>query len=254
MSIKKIVKEFANNHNTFTPTEKMIYEQIIKNEKNILNMQVQDISDLVPCNHGSVSRFMKKVCFKSWKDFIISCIFEEKVESKIGINSIQEKIFLEIANAQTTLQAPEIREKIKEIVNVLNGVNKNLILYGHRLSGNIAQYLTWIFTTSNLFATHTYFLDELFGLLKPNSILMVFSDQQGREECIRAVKKARLLGATVIVVNIDKSKEIADIAHITLEVPQLSYFIDYEHSNILKKELLRHIGLVIWEEWQKTQK
>ncbi len=248
--MKKIIHEFKLPTNKFTPVEKSIYKTLIGNAVNILQITENDVSKMVPCNHSSVSRFMKKVGFNSWKDFIVSLLFEEKIESQIGINSIQEKIFLEITNAQPFFHNEKTKKLIKEITKLISSSDKNLIFYGHRLAGNIAQYLTWIFTQSNKFATHTYFLDELFGMLNPHSLLIVFSDKQGETEVTEAVRKARTLGARIIVINIDESKPIRDIAHITLEVPQLSYFIDYQYNNILKKELLRHTGLVIWETWQ----
>ncbi len=249
MSLKKLQHSFNKRNIEFTNVEKDILK-IILNHDDITNSSCSKIAREVPCNHSSVSRMIKKIGFKSWEDFVISCILESKVETKIGINTIQEKILLEIASAQTFLQEPATKNKIKEITEIINESNEKLIFYGYRLSGNIAQYITWIFNQSETFAIHTYFIDELYGFLTPNSILIAFSDELTNNETIKAIKKARTIGAKVIVISIGENKEIENIAHISIAIPQLHYFLDYKYNSILSKELLRHVGLVIWEEYQ----
>ncbi len=244
MSLRKLSRAISSEIK-FSNTDLLIHEVIMKNAKKVHKMSATEIANLVPCNHSSVSRFIKKAGFISWVEFVNSIIFEQRILSRISIDSLQEKINLEIINSQKTIASEKNQKAMEEIVELLLDKDKTFIFYGHRMSGNIAQYLTWNFTASGLFATHTYFLEEFFGLLNPRSIAVILSCPEGKEECIRAAQRARALGVKVVSINIDGNKEIEDLSHINISVPSLSYFEDYEYKSLLKKELMRHVGMVI---------
>ncbi|NQZ28844.1 MAG: MurR/RpiR family transcriptional regulator [Mycoplasmatales bacterium] len=253
MSLRKLSQAMSSGIK-FSNTDSLIYEAIMHNAKSIHQMSATNVANIVPCNHSSVSRFIKKNGFESWAGFVNSIIFEQHIESKVSIDSFQEKINLEIINSQKTISKLEVQKSMEEIIDLLLDEENTFIFYGHRMAGNIAQYLTWNFTASGLFATHTYFLEEFFGLLHPKSTVFILSSPEGAEECTRAAQRARQMGVKVISINIDSNQKIEDLSHINISVPSLNYFEEYEYKSLLKKELMRHVGMVIWEKWVEKKR
>ena len=232
-------------------TEKYVANVIINSSWNIVNQKAKDIAMKAHTTHSVVSKLIKKVGFKSWNDFLTSTLFEEKVKSFNYNDDLNDKINLEIENVRLFLKT-KARTIMQKIASTFLNKEYNFVFFGKRLTGNVAQYVTWNFTSEGLTGTHTYFLDELWGLINQKSVLVAFCLEELNQDFLEAISKSRVLGTQIISIIIGKSEKVAQISHLSLQIPPMGYFKNDPHWHIIQNEVLRYVGLKLFEMWHKT--
>lgn len=236
--------------NKITEAEKIIAKIIIDNSLDVISKNAKDVANLAHVSHSTVSKFIKRIGFNSWNAFITSVLFEEKIHAQNNTNSLQDKINLEFENVKLFLKT-HAKNKFNKIIEVFCSKNANFIFYGKKLTGNVAQYVAWNFTSNGLFGTHTYFLEELWGILNTKSILVAFCLEEINDDFKEVILKSRTIGVKVISIIIGNDNQTDGVSHLSLQIPSLGYFKNDVHWNLIQNEILRFVGLKMFEEWHK---
>ena len=222
----------------------MIINVILKNSKKIIEnkMTLLEISNECNISHSSVSRLITKLGWPSWNRFVQSCIVEE-IMSKEARNGI-----LRVLDLQKIKINKFINENQKSIKNILTIIKKHktVLLFGERLAGNIAQFLSFLFSRKKIMTIHFFFENELHSFLRNKTVLIVLTtnDKTNYNEIFQIAKEK---GATTILIDSSEKLKIDVKPDVYIKLPLVTYFENIHSVALMRTESIRYLGIEIFD-------
>lgn len=220
-------------YNSLSKSDKIIADFFMKNEKDIISMNIYDLAQHIGTSSASISRFVKKVFGKNFS--------QAKIEMAKTIEQNEIKSASEILGwAVDYIDMPNKIifniEKVCQDVITYNGIKpfeesiqlmskaENIYLFGVGSSGLVAQDLCQ--KLIKLKKRAFYVTDSNFGVLSSllctkNDVVVAISDSGNTKEVNLAVKKARELGAKIIVLTSNVASILYKNADIKIALPSI---------------------------------
>ncbi|MCI5774828.1 MAG: MurR/RpiR family transcriptional regulator [Erysipelotrichaceae bacterium] len=176
--------------------ETLVYDYILKNSKQILNMKVREVADAVHVSTTTVLRFCKKVDCNGFSEFKIK--YGLYLNDK-EISSIQNDIPMLITSFSQFNNA-EFYEKIEKVAKIIFK-SDSVITTGIGTSGILAKYAARYFANIGKI---TFCIDDPFYPITPslsnNAVVIALSESGETEETIQHVQEFRRRGCYIIAI------------------------------------------------------
>ncbi|MCL4417092.1 MAG: MurR/RpiR family transcriptional regulator [Actinobacteria bacterium] len=219
------------------PQEEKLYRFIVSNPSKIRYLGIKELSKKSGVSTATISRFCKKLDYKSFSEFKLSVITSPKIEEiynfdVINIDDDIKKVIKKTFSAQilslTETQNILDEKDLLKIVKLINNSNK-VIFYGVGRSSSVAEDAAKKFMKLNI--NSNYFVDS--HSIAVSSVNLSKKDlafgisHSGRTiEIIKALENAKANSAkTICITNFIDSPlaEIADISIRTASSDAFSY-------------------------------
>jgi len=189
--------------------EKRVADYILGNAKDVPFQSVYTVADTVNVSVASVSRFVRKIGFSSYKNFKVELAKDSSVIARDMFSAIEpedtgeqiiKKVFQgNIKSLEDTLKLLETR-KLIEVAKILEET-KRIIFFGLGISGNVAWQAALRFSHIDLQAE--VYTDPIYMTISANRMnsggAAVGISHSGRTEVtIEALKVAKSKGAVTV--------------------------------------------------------
>jgi len=159
-----ISKMLVLNNQNLTSLEKKMYEKLTKEVKDNYDMRIVEAANLCNVSNSKVSKFVRKIGFKNFKEF-------KKYFSGKELNTTYTTEFKRLTRFFETFD----REYVDKFVNIIHDYDK-IVVFGLGPSYIIAQYFSYklsVFTDKNV--SYTQVEDYAYQLADKNTLLVVIS-------------------------------------------------------------------------------
>lgn len=222
----------------FTQKDRLIADYILKNKDKIINESSTDLAQNTHTSQSAVTRFVKKIGYKSFVDMKVSIAKSSEKEDEFIEDEIKKDdttkdlINKSKANIQKTLEKTYalIDEKnIGRAGDILNKA-KRIYLCGVAGSGIICEdfYYKLLRAGSNVFYekdAHTNL--SAISHIKENDLLIAISYKGKTKEVLEAVKFAKEKNAKIIAITKTEKSKLKDLSDIVLKIPSSEKEIRY---------------------------
>lgn len=206
--------------NTLTISELDILRFIDNNEKEILDMSIQDLSKAVFFSTASIMRLCKKIGFSGFSE--LKYYLKEEIKNS-EINK-KEETFESILddNVESIIETAKLldKEKVKNVVNIMLN-NTNIHFFGKGLTYTVVDYaskqlLTFNRANYNYHDTHIAYL--ACESMNDNDMLIVCSLSGNTHQIVRAAQIAKSRGAKVVTITRNTENELSKIGDINFSI------------------------------------
>lgn len=228
-----IIDYISQNRESFTKSEKMISDYLLKNRNNITNLSAKDLALRTKTSPPTVVRFAKKIGFNSLNEMKLSLLvnniheksnksqfeyLENDLSTKNIIYGIKESIDKTMKNIVEILD----EKNLEKAIEVLSKAN-NIYIFGVGASGIVGQDLYFKLGRINKRCTSyidTHFQIASSTLLEKEDAVLAISYSGDTREILECVKNAKERKATVICLTKKSiNNSLAKLSDIILEVP-----------------------------------
>ncbi|UVD81829.1 MurR/RpiR family transcriptional regulator [Mycoplasma iguanae] len=187
------------------------------------NLTSLELSKKVFCSEASISRFVKRYGFSSYRNFVfyVNKKIEELKSQTRNIHNTKEDLVIlnNIHNYsfQNTINNFNI-EQIYQAANLIN-VSKKIMCIGVGSSNKLANELSSNLAKSGknvLFSEDFHTIMPLIGLLNKNSCVIVVSNNLNNKEIIFSIQQSRNQGAKIIVITSNGKNQFSDLIDIKI--------------------------------------
>ncbi|VEU59348.1 MurR/RpiR family transcriptional regulator [Mesomycoplasma neurolyticum] len=237
---------FLNKKKSFTKTEVEILDFINSWENKDFDLTIQELSKKLFVSTATISRFAKKMNFKTYKELVF---FVNKRIAQINIiynkkNNFIDKEFSDLFISQKLVIDSFIKEKnfanIKDAANLIDKAEKILLL-GLGTSGLILQefYSNIRKIGKNvIFDQNFHILLPLVGTLSENDVILCLTKDFENKEVIFTLEKAKKLNIKIIII-VSDSKKTFNFGNVKISYTKI------QNKNKLFPASSKVIGLII---------
>lgn len=220
-------------YESLSKSDKLIADFFLQNGRDIINMNIHELSELIGTSTASVSRFVKKVLGMSFSEAKIE--FAKNMESlsventneifgwAMDFNEAPKKIVSHIESVCNDVLRFNNLKVIEEVIEVLAGAH-NIYLFGVGSSGIVAQDMQQ--KLIKLGKRTVFNMDSNFGVLNAalctkEDVVIAISFSGNTKEVNIAAKRAKEQGAKLVVITGNMKNKLRSISDYCVTVPSL---------------------------------
>jgi DNA-binding MurR/RpiR family transcriptional regulator len=220
-------------YESLSKSDKLIADFFLQNGRDIINMNIHELSELIGTSTASVSRFVKKVLGMSFSEAKIE--FAKNMESlsventneifgwAMDFNEDPKKIVSHIESVCSDVLRFNNLKVIEEVIEVLAGAH-TIYLFGVGSSGIVAQDMQQ--KLIKLGKRTVFNMDSNFGVLNAalctkEDVVIAISFSGNTKEVNIAAKRAKEQGAKLVVITGNMKNKLRSISDYCVTVPSL---------------------------------
>jgi DNA-binding MurR/RpiR family transcriptional regulator len=220
-------------YESLSKSDKLIADFFLQNGKDIINMNIHELSELIGTSTASVSRFVKKVLGMSFSEAKIE--FAKNMENlsvensneifgwAMDFNEAPKKIVSHIESVCNDVLRFNNLKVIEEVIEVLAGAHA-IYLFGVGSSGIVAQDMQQ--KLIKLGKRTVFNMDSNFGVLNAalctkEDVVIAISFSGNTKEVNIAAKRAKEQGAKLVVITGNMKNKLRSISDYCVTVPSL---------------------------------
>ncbi len=141
--------------------------------------------------------------------------------------------------------AESLGQSFAEAVNLIKALPGQLVVTGLGKSGLIARKVAATLTSTGTPATHMHPVEALhgdIGLVSPDDALIAFSKSGNTDEIVKFIVHYRRLGGAVIAVTSDPRSRMAELAAVTILLPDLPEACPFNLAPTTSTSLMLALG------------
>lgn len=231
--MNSILSEISKKELSYTKTEKLISEYILKLREDIIHYSSFDLAKELGVSQSAIMKFIKKTCGVGFTEFKILLVKEydmmnnqERIlnHNDISLTDSLEKVSRAIISESITSLTKTLEqlkfESIKECVDAINSSNR-IFLAGLGASAlpafDLASKLMKIGITA-IWYQDTDSIQAASFCAKPNDLFILFSYSGKTKKILNILKTAKENEAKVALITKNISSPQSEIADIVIEI------------------------------------
>lgn len=183
--------------------EQIIMTYVIKNMHAVKNMSIRDLASTCFVSTTTIFRFVKKLGYDGYSDFIDAITEAEADTRKIHIPSIVEKDNYRDSYLKNIMEAVKVitDEKIEKFQTIM-GKNPDIYIIAEGLSREVGHYFTRLLTTIGYdvtFPLESYEKEMVLRRIKKDDVLLVLSYTGDNISVIHEIEKIFAVATPTII-------------------------------------------------------
>ncbi|MCF7914675.1 MAG: hypothetical protein K9L66_05875 [Spirochaetaceae bacterium] len=211
---------------SLNPLEKRIHEQLMLFSKNKEQMRIHEAAELCQCSVSKISKFVKKLGFKNYKQYLDFLYGREIDRSEQSDELKRIKAFIDAFD-------PAMIDELLELIDA----HKKVILFGYGPSMLCAQYFEYRFRNCSDKMVIAISDEVAIDNMVDDTTLLLILTETGRFHSFQDVyASSSKSGGTVAIIVEEYNTELfnqCDRIFWLSPLPQPSYFKPYEKSRTL---------------------
>ncbi|MEG1004078.1 MurR/RpiR family transcriptional regulator [Clostridium sp.] len=195
--------EFVNNKiSTLNKTEKKIFDYIVKNMCTVKGMSIRKLSKECYVSTTTMFRFVKKLGFTGYNEFISTLRITESTPNKAVIPKV----------IKTKNYKEEYLKNIIESVRVMSNENSDkfisllkdkpkIYIFGHGLTFQVVGYIHYLFISmgyETIIVNRDYENKMIVEKITPADVVMILSYSGENDETIKNLESIRLKNNNIV--------------------------------------------------------
>lgn len=235
MNVLQYVKQ---NYDSFTDSEKLIADYLLKTKDSIISMSAKDIAGATKTSAPTVVRFAKKIGFNSLNEMKLKLSMSlekmdqtrefQYLDSDLGtkniIHTIKNSIDSIMEQTVSLLNEEELDKAIEMLINA-----KNIYIFSVGVSALVGQDFYYKLSRINkrcISHTDTHLQITSSILMEPGDVALAISYSGETREVIKCAENAKKNKISVIAITkACVNNELADISDVVLRVPSVEKYL-----------------------------
>lgn len=193
----------SNAMSNLSSNEQTIMTYIIKNLHAVKKMSIRDLADTCFVSTTTIFRFVKKLGYEGYSDFISDIIEAEAETRKIHIPSIVQNDNYRDSYLKNIMEAVKVitDEKIEKFESIMNK-NPDIYVIAEGLSREVGHYFTRLLTTIGynvLFPIESYEKEMVLRRIKREDVLLVLSFSGDNQVVVNEIEKIFAIATPTII-------------------------------------------------------
>ena len=186
-----------------SPNEQVILTYVIKNMHAVKNMSIRDLAQVSFVSTTSIFRFVKKLGYKGYADFIDAIVETEAESRKINIPSIVQNDNYRDSYLKNIMEAVKVitDEKIEKFQTIMSR-NPDVYLIAEGLSREVGRYFVRLLTTVGFnvsFPTESYEKENVLKKIKRDDVVLVLSYTGDNESVVHQLERIFAIATPTII-------------------------------------------------------
>lgn len=186
-----------------SPNEKTIMTYVIKNLPTVKNMSIRDLANTCFVSTTTIFRFVKKLGYEGYSEFIDAIIETEAETRKIHIPSIVEKENYSESYLKNIVEAVKVitDEKYEKFHTIMSR-NPDIYIIAEGLSRDVGNYFLRLLTTVGFnasFPKETYEKNNVLKKIKRDDVILVLSYTGDNEQVVHELEKIFAIATPTIM-------------------------------------------------------
>ena len=221
-----------------SPNEKSIMTYVIKNLQAVKNMSIRELANICFVSTTTIFRFVQKLGYEGYSEFIDAIIETEAETRKIHIPSIIEKENYSESYLKNIIEAVKVitNEKYDKFQSIMSR-NPDIYIIAEGLSREVGQYFLRLLTTLGFnvsFPKESYEKNNVLKKIKRDDVVLVLSYTGDNEQVVHELEKIFAI-ATPTIMSFTRADNNAIQNMSDLNFYVFADEIDYEGVNITSR-------------------
>lgn len=196
-------EQTSSNMPKLSSTEQNIFNYIIKNMHLVKNMSIRDLSQTCFVSTTTLFRFVKKLGFEGYADFIEAVRQTETESRKIHIPKIVHDDNYRDSYLKNVVEAVKVitDEKIEKFHTIMNR-NPHIYILAEGLSREVGKYFSRLLTTMGYnveLPTEEYEFASLLRRVKRDDVLLILSYTGNKHSVIHEIERIFAIATPTII-------------------------------------------------------
>ena len=186
-----------------SPNEKSIMTYVIKNLQAVKNMSIRELANTCFVSTTTIFRFVQKLGYEGYSEFIDAIIETEAETRKIHIPSIIEKENYSESYLKNIVEAVKVitDEKYEKFKSIMSH-NPDIYIIAEGLSREVGQYFLRLLTTVGFnvsFPKESYEKSNALKKIKKDDVILVLSYTGDNEQVVHELEKIFAIATPTIM-------------------------------------------------------
>ena len=196
-------EQTSSNMPKLSSTEQNIFNYVIKNMHLVKNMSIRDLSQTCFVSTTTLFRFVKKLGFEGYADFIEAVRQTETESRKIHIPKIVHDDNYRDSYLKNVVEAVKVitDEKIEKFHTIMNR-NPHIYILAEGLSREVGKYFSRLLTTMGYnveMPTEEYEFASLLRRVKRDDVLLILSYTGNNHNVIHEIERIFAIATPTII-------------------------------------------------------
>lgn len=196
-------EQTSNAMNKLSQNEQTIMTYVVKNMHAVKKMSIRDLANACFVSTATIFRFVKKLGYEGYSEFINAITKAEADTRKIHIPSIVGDDNYRDSYLKNIIEAVKVitDEKIDKFKTIM-AKNPDIYIIAEGLSREIGHYFTRLLTTSGynvIFPTESYEKNMVLRRIKKDDVLLVLSYTGDNVSVINEIEKIFAVATPTII-------------------------------------------------------
>ena len=193
----------SNSMTKLSHNEQTIMTYVIKNMQAVKNMSIRDLANTCFVSTTTIFRFVKKLGYKGYSEFITALSETEAETRKIQIPSIIEKENYSDSYLKNIVEAVKVitNEKYEKFDSIMSR-NPDIYIIAEGLSREVGQYFLRLLTTVGfnvIFPKESYEKNNVLKKIKKDDVILVLSYTGDNTAVVHEIEKIFAIATPTII-------------------------------------------------------
>ncbi|WP_035463496.1 MurR/RpiR family transcriptional regulator [Ligilactobacillus ceti] len=232
----------SKNTNSLSKTEQNIFNYVVKNMHKVKNMSIRELSTECYVSTTTVFRFVKKIGYSGYEEFVNSVREAEEATRKINIPNIvkhenyKESYLKNIIEGVQVLtddkidQFNAIMSKYPKVYILVEGASREVAHYFYRLLVSVGYSVDMLF--------EEFEIDSILKRIKSNDVLLVLSYTGSNQRVINSLERIFAI-VTPTIVSFTRADN-----NIIQNMSDLNFYVFADEVNYEGIDVTSRIGMI----------
>lgn len=222
--------------------EQVILTYIVKNMHAVKNMSIRDLASECYVSTTTIFRFVKKLGYEGYSEFIDAIIETEAETRKINIPSVIQNDNYRDSYLKNIVEAVKVitDEKIDKFQTIMNR-KPDIYIIAEGLSIEVGQYFVRLLTTVGfnvMFPRELYEKDYVLKRIKKDDVILVLSFSGDNESVIHQIERIFAI-ATPTIISFTRADNNA-----IQNMSDLNFYVFADEINYEGSDITSRIGMI----------
>lgn len=186
-----------------SPNEQSIMTYVVKNMHQVKNMSIRDLANTCFVSTTTIFRFVKKLGYEGYSEFVDDIVSTEAETRKIHIPSIVQNENYRDSYLKNIIEAVKVitDEKIEKFQTIMSR-NPDIYIIAEGLSREVGHYFVRLLTTVGFnvsFPRESYEKENALKRIKKDDVILVLSYTGDNESVIHQIEKIFAIATPTII-------------------------------------------------------
>ena len=196
-------KQTSNLVTKLSSNEQIIFTYVVKNMQEVKNMSIRDLADKCFVSTATIFRFVKKLGFEGYSEFINSIIETEAESRRIHIPSVIKNDDYRDSYLKNIVEAVKVitDEKYEKFETIMSR-NPDIYIVAEGLSREVGQYFLRLLTTIGFnvsFPKESFEKNNALKKLKRDDVILVLSYTGNNESLIHQIERIYTIATPTLI-------------------------------------------------------
>lgn len=225
-----------------SPNEQSIMTYVVKNMPTVKNMSIRDLANTCFVSTTTIFRFVKKLGYEGYSEFIKAIVETEAESRKIHIPSIVEKENYSDSYLKNIIEAVKVitDEKYEKFESIMSR-NPDIYIIAEGLSREVGHYFLRLLTTvgfNAFFPRESYEKNNALKKIKRDDVVLVLSYTGDNESVIHEIEKIFTI-ATPTLISFTRADNNA-----IQNMSDLNFYVFADEINYENIDITSRIGMI----------